>query len=143
MSGGIAQRIVENARGISRKDALCRYILWSMVAVQARFEKRFRFRHYPTNTVMYKWVSKFRVRETVSDLNVHVGRSKAARSLANINVVRDSVGHNPRESLRHRSEELGIPRESIRRILVQDLQLYLYRIQFQHQLIATTLNNQF
>ena len=52
----------------------------------------------------------------------------------NIDAVRDSVGYSPRKSLRLRSQEFGIPRESIRRILVKDLHLYPYRIQIKHKL---------
>ena len=52
----------------------------------------------------------------------------------NIDAVRDSVGRSPRKSLRRRSQELGIPRESIRRILVKDLHLYPYIIQIKHKL---------
>lgn len=112
----------------------------SMVAVQARFRRRFGCRHYPASRVMYRWVNKFRAQGTVLNLNAkgdrasHSGRPKSSRSPANIDAVRESVGRSPRKSLRRRSQELGIPRESIRRILEQDLHLYPYRIQIKHKL---------
>ena len=52
----------------------------------------------------------------------------------NIDAVRDSVGCSPRKSLRRCSQEFGIPRESIRRVLVKDLHLFPYRIQIKHKL---------
>ena len=57
----------------------------------------------------------------------------SGRSLESIDVIRDSVGRSPRKSPRGRSQELGINRESIRRISVKDLQLYPYRIQIRHK----------
>ena len=77
---------------------------------------------------------------TVLNLNAkgkrdtYSGRPKSARSQENIDAIRDSLGRSPRKSLRRHSQELGINRESIRRILVKDLQLYLYRIQIKHKL---------
>ena len=89
---------------------------------------------------MYRWVHKFRAHGTILNLNAkgnratYSGRPKSSRSQANIDAVRDSVGHSPRKSLRHHSQELAISRESIRRMLVQDLHLYPYRIQIKHKL---------
>ena len=66
-------------------------------------------------------------------------RPKSARSQENINPIRDSIGRSPRKSLRRSSQELGISRESIRRILVKNLQLYPYRIQTKHKLIQADM----
>ena len=91
----------------------------SMVAVQARFKRNFR---YADKKLMYRWVQKFRAHRTILNLNTkgnrttYSGRPKSSRSQANIDAVRDSVGHSPRKSLRRRSQELAILRESIRRI---------------------------
>ena len=52
----------------------------------------------------------------------------------NVAVVRDSVVRSPSKSVRRRSQELGINRESMRRILIADLNLYPYRIQIKQKL---------
>ena len=46
----------------------------------------------------------------------------------NVAAVRDSVVHSPSKSVRRRSQELGINRESMRRILIADLHMYPCRI---------------
>ena len=48
--------------------------------------------------------------------------------------VRDSVVRSPGKSLRRRSQELGINRESVRRILIADLNMNPYRIQIKQKL---------
>lgn len=112
-----------------------------MIAVQARFKERFGCRNYQANKVMYRWMHKFRIHGTLVNLNAHLGRPKTARSPANID-VRDSVGDSPCKSIHRRNQKLSIPRESIRRILVQDLQLYPHRIQVKDQLIQRDKNSQ-
>jgi len=62
------------------------------------------------------------------------GREKSARTEENIAAVRDSVGRSPRKSVCRRSQELGMTRESLRRVLTYDLNLYPYRIQIKHKL---------
>ena len=48
--------------------------------------------------------------------------------------MRDSVGRSPRKSVRRRSQELGMTRESVRRVLTSDLHLYPYKIQMKQKL---------
>ena len=64
----------------------------------------------------------------------HSGRPKTSRTQGNIAAARDSVVLGPNKSLRRRSQELGIDRESVRRILITDLHLYPYQIQIKHKL---------
>jgi len=64
----------------------------------------------------------------------HSGRPKTSRTPHNVAAVRDSVVHSPSKSVRRRSQELGIHRESVRIILIADLQMYPYRIQIKHKL---------
>ena len=89
----------------------------------------------------------FREQGTVLNLNyngivrdTHCGRTVSARSPENVDDVRDSVGRSPKKSLRRRSQELGIPRESMRRILVKDLQLHPYLIQIKHKLTQADMD---
>ena len=60
---------------------------------------------------------------------VKVGRKPTARSTENIAAVRVSVGRNPKKSVRRRSQDLGLNKSSVQRILTKDLHLYPYRIQ--------------
>jgi len=53
------------------------------------------------------------------------GRKKSARTEENIAAVRNSV---------ERSQELGMTRKSLRRVLTSDLHLYAYKIQIKQQL---------
>ena len=75
--------------------------------------------------MIYRWVNKFRTHGTVHHLNrkdtnrqSHSGRSKSWRTPHNVAAVRDSVVHSPSKSVCRRSQEFGINRESVRRILI-------------------------
>ena len=65
---------------------------------------------------------------------VKVGRKPTARSTENIAAVRDSVGRSPKKSVRRRSQDLGLNKSSVQRILTKDLHLYPYRIQVKQKL---------
>ena len=49
-------------------------------------------------------------------------------------LLSETVVHSPSKSMRRRSQELGINRESVRRILIADLHMYPYRIQIKQKL---------
>ena len=112
----------------------------SFCAVQRSFRRKFQCRHYPDKRLIHRWTQKFREHGTVLNLNAkgkrgtYSGRPKSARSQENIDAIRNSVSRSPRKSLRRRSQELGINRDSIRRIVVKDLQLYRCMIQIKHKL---------
>jgi len=61
------------------------------------------------------------------------GRTVSARTQRSIDAVRDSVGLSPKTSLRRRRRLLGISRESLRRVLKEDLHLYPYQIQIKQK----------
>lgn len=61
------------------------------------------------------------------------------RTPENVNPVRESVGRNPKKSIQRCSQGLGISCSTLRRILLKDFQLYPYRIQNKHQLIAADM----
>ena len=89
-----------------------------------------------------RWVQSFKDRGSVENKNKkaidrqsHSGRPNL-RSPEKINAVRDSVVENPKRSVRRRSLELQIPRESLRKILKENLALNLYKIQINQQLTA-------
>ena len=87
---------------------------------------------------IYGWIKKYRTHGTMLNLNAkgnretHSGRPKTSRTPENIAAAIDSVVRSPSKSLRRRSRELGIDRESVRRILITDLHLYPYQIQIKH-----------
>ena len=108
---------------------------------QLEFRKKFGTRDFPVCSLIYAWINKFKAHGTVKNINgkdrlrqTHSGRPKSSRSPPNIAAVQDSVIRSPCKSVRRRSQELGINREAVRRILTTDLQLYPYRIQIKQQL---------
>jgi len=64
----------------------------------------------------------------------HSGPPKSSRTPHNVAAVKDSVVHSPSKSVRRRSQELGINREFVRRILIADLHMYPCRIQIKQNL---------
>lgn len=105
----------------------------------AKFRGQYNKNKTPTKTDIYRWIKKFEANGTINDMRqkppaVTVGSKPTARSPENIAVVRDSVGRSPKKSLRRRSQELGISKSSLQRILIKDLQLYPYRIQVKQKL---------
>ena len=112
----------------------------SYQSVQIQFRKRFHCRNFPSKSTIVRWVMKFREHETVVDLcskatgGTYSGRKKSARTEENIAAVRNSVGRSPKKSVRRRSQELRMTRESLRRVLMSDLHLYAYKIQIKQQL---------
>ena len=96
------------------------------MVVQANFMRQFRCRNAPSKSRIFEWVKKFREHGTVQNLNskgitdTYSGRRANTRTERNIDAVRNSVGRSPKKSLRRRSQELGIFRESLRRVLESD-----------------------
>ena len=63
----------------------------------------------------YCWINKFQPTRSVNNLNKKAenprsGRKLTVRCLDNVDVVRDSVGRSPKNSLRRRSQEFGLSR---------------------------------
>ena len=121
----------------------------SIHADQLQFKKRFGCREFLVHSMIYRWVIKFRTHGTVLNLNrkdtnrqSHSGRPKSSRALSKVAAVRDSVDRSPSKSLRRRSQELGINRESVRRILIADLNMYPYRIQIKQKLTPDDMKKQ-
>jgi len=105
----------------------------SIHAAQLQFKERFGCREFPVHSMTYRWVNKFRTHGTVHNFNrkdtnrqSHSGRPKSLRTPHNVAAVRDSVIHSRSKSVRRRSQELGINRETVRRILIAYLHMYPY-----------------
>jgi len=97
----------------------------SIHAAQLQFKERFGCRESPVHSMIYRWVNKFRSHGIVHNLyrkdtnrQSHSGRPKSSRTPHNVAAVRDSVVHSPSKSVRRRSQELGINRESVRYVQV-------------------------
>jgi len=112
----------------------------SIHAAQFQFRERFGCREFPVRSMIYRWVNKFRTHGTVHNVNrkdtyrqSDSGRPKSSRTPHNVAAVRDSVVHKPSKSVRRRSQELRINRESVRRILIADLHMYPYRVQIKQK----------
>ncbi|GFN76490.1 transposable element tc3 transposase [Plakobranchus ocellatus] len=114
----------------------------STAAVQLRFRRRFQCRDVPCqcHRSIYQCIQKFRTHGTVLNLHakgnrdIYSGRPKRSRTPENIALVRDSVVRSPSKSLRCRNQQIGMKRESVRRILVNGLHLYPYHIQIKQRL---------
>jgi len=66
--------------------------------------------------------------------NHTLDKHRTSRTPHNVAAVRDSVVHSPSKPVRGRSQELGINRDSVRKILIADLHMYPYRIQIKQML---------
>ena len=64
-------------------------------------------------------------------------RHRVSWSLDNIATVSESVAESPEISIRHRSQQLDIPRSIMQRILTKDLHLHAYKIQLMQELKPT------
>ena len=113
----------------------------SIHTAQLQFKEQFGCLEFPVHSMIYRWVNKFRTHGTVRNLNrkdtnrrSYSGQPKSSKTPHNVAAVRDSFVHSPSKSVRRRSQELGINRESVRRILIADLHMYPYRIQIKQKL---------
>lgn len=112
----------------------------SFAKANSAYRRDYGVRKFPSKSMVQFWVRKFRKgslenkkRKTEAG-EIKSGRRKDVRSRDNIERVSQSVGQSPKTSVRRRGQELGINRESVRRILVQDLNLHPYRISIRQTL---------
>lgn len=77
----------------------------------------------PNQTTIGRLVRKFETTGSVDDLPKGT-RPKSVRTQSNIDVVRESIQTDPNLSVACRSQKLGIPKSSLRRIMQNDLNLH-------------------
>ena len=107
----------------------------SPTAILQKYHQRFGNDHTPNRRTILKLYAKFKKEGTILNLNKgRSGRLRHARSPQNIQAVRRSVLRSPEKSYRVKCQEMGIAKESFRRILRLDLKLYPYRISVRHKL---------
>ena len=90
----------------------------------------------PNKTTILRWVEHFKESGSVESKS-GLRRKKRAMTMRtdeNIAAVKISVDNEPKKSIRRRSMELEIPRESLRMILKSDLKLRPYTIQLHQRL---------
>ena len=111
----------------------------SFKTVQAIFRRKLNFNNYPQSSQIYRCVHKFQAIGSVINLNKKTENPRSGKKLFtrcsdNVDTVRDSFGRSPKKSLRRRSQELGLLRASVQRILKKDFQQYPYRFQIERKL---------
>jgi len=87
-------------------------------------------------STVQRMIKKFEVTGSIRDSKLPL-RHCTRRSLYNIAAVSESVAESPGTSIRHRSQQLDIPRSSMQRILTKDLHLHAYKIQLTQELKPT------
>jgi len=81
-------------------------------------------------------IKKFEETGSIMDSKLPM-RHRTGWSLDNIAAVSESVGERPGTLIRHRSQQLDIPRSTMQRILMKDLHLHAYKIQLMQELKPT------
>lgn len=89
--------------------------------------------HRPSERAIGKIVNKFETEFTLLDIQ-HPIRPHPARSIENIAAVAENVAEDHDESIRHRSQQLGLSYPTTWRILRKDLGLKSYKIQLVQEL---------
>jgi hypothetical protein len=83
-----------------------------------------------------RMIKKYEETGSIMDSKLPV-RHRIRRSLDNFAAMSESVSESPGTSLRHRSQQLDIPRSTMQRILTKDLHLHAYKIQLTQELKPT------
>ena len=91
---------------------------------QREFRRRFPGRPTPTGQTLRRLATRLEETGTTRDA-AKAGRPGSSRSAENIAVVAQDV----ETSARRRATQLGISRRSLRRILVEDLKMFPYKLQ--------------
>ena len=110
----------------------------SYVTVRRRLRREcdMETRDLPCNKLIARFVNHFET--TGSVLNTHRGSSgrpaSVSKSPETIAAVRNSVIASPKKSLRRRSQQLGLAKTSVRRILCDELKLSSYIISTRHKM---------
>ena len=105
-----------------------------VVLTQRTFWTEFPGRPCPCERTIKRLVDKFRnTGSLVDDNKGHSSRPFSARNPTNIQVVRDRLQQSPRKSTRRLSQEVGISRTSVGRVIHKDLTLFPYKIKILQQ----------
>ena len=113
----------------------------SIKQTQSLFSKEFGIdrrnkKEIPNERTIRRWVANFKNSGTVKNKSTEERkpREPTVRTADNVASTLVSVNNSPKKSIRRRSVELKIPRESLRTILKTDLHLKPYTIQMHQRL---------
>ena len=116
------------------------YKCGSFKSIGEQFQTFFEMDKSPGKSVIQDWVNKFEKFGTVLNLNskcderpTHSGRPRI-RTEQVVDMVRESVEQSPKRSVRRRSQSLNLSYGTCRRVIVDDLEKYPYRIQTKQKL---------
>ena len=119
------------------------YKTGSFKKTQDSFMRQFECEKAPSKIRIQNWVDHFEKYGTVENLNAasenrpsHSGRPKK-RTAELIESVREFLQQSPKPSARKRSQSLGMFRETCRRVLMNNIRAYPYRIQMLQTLTAS------
>lgn len=104
----------------------------SIIQTQRSYRNFFHVRNAPSAPTIYRLVQRFGQQGAVCDLP-RAGRPRAVRNEVSIARVQASIEENPETSTRRRSQQLGMSRRSLQRILHM-LHLFPYKMQLVHEL---------
>ena len=90
----------------------------------------------PNKSTVQRLIKKFEETGSIMDSKSPM-RHRVGRSLDNIATVSEKVAESPEVSIRHRSQQLDIPRSTMQRILTKNLHLHAYKIQLMQELKPT------
>ena len=101
-----------------------------VVLIQREFPREFPGRKTPCRKTMTKIAEKFWNTGSVGNGNKgHGGRYVTVRTRANFQTVRKYLEQSPWKSTWRLSQEVGISRTTVQRIIHNDLKLFLYKVQ--------------
>ena len=102
----------------------------SVVVTEREFRREFPGRKAPCRKTITKIAEKFRNTGSVrNDNKGHGGRYVAVRTRATVQAVRKHLEQSPRKSTRRLSQEVGISRTTVQRIIHNDLKLFPNKVQ--------------
>ena len=106
----------------------------SVVLAKRTFRREFPGKQCPCERTIKRLVDKLRNTDSLADNNkVHSGRPFSTRTPANIQAVRDRLQQSPQKSTRRLSQEVGISRTSVRRVIHKGLTFFPYKMQILQQ----------
>lgn len=106
----------------------------SIVKTQRAFKKINKVKSAPSKKTIYRLYERFTTGDALANPK-RPNKKRPKRSDENIAAVRASVEQSPTTSQKRRSQQLGIPRSTLQRILRVDLQLFPYKIQLTQKLL--------
>lgn len=106
----------------------------SIVKTQRAWRKINKVKTAPSATTLYRLYERFSTGEALTNPK-RPNKKRPRRSDDNIALVQASVQRSPTTSQKRRSEQLGIKRTTLHRILRHDLHLFPYKIQLTQKLL--------